>query len=72
MSVPLCRHMRKSDHPHGRARLSNKKVTNRSATRIYLRKGRGEERIAKIYDSPDMPENEASYAISAGGIVDVF
>ncbi|KAI9479562.1 meiotic recombinase Dmc1 [Zychaea mexicana] len=45
---------------------------NVSATRIYLRKGRGEERVAKIYDSPDMPENEASYAISGGGIADVF
>ncbi|KAI7854127.1 meiotic recombination protein dmc1 [Circinella umbellata] len=42
------------------------------ATRVYLRKGRGEERVAKIYDSPDMPENEASYAISEGGVVDVF
>lgn len=43
-----------------------------SATRVYLRKGRGEERVAKIYDSPDMPENEASYAITAGGIADIF
>ncbi|KAI8082847.1 meiotic recombinase Dmc1, partial [Halteromyces radiatus] len=46
-------------------------LAHASATRIYLRKGRGEERVAKIYDSPDMPENEASYAISIGGIVDV-
>ncbi|KAI8335330.1 meiotic recombinase Dmc1 [Chlamydoabsidia padenii] len=45
-------------------------LAHASATRIYLRKGRGEERVAKIYDSPDMPENEASYAISTGGIVD--
>ncbi|KAI9314578.1 meiotic recombinase Dmc1 [Dichotomocladium elegans] len=43
-----------------------------SATRVYLRKGRGEERIAKIYDSPDMPENEASYVISGGGVADVL
>lgn len=42
-----------------------------STTRLSLRKGRGEERIAKIYDSPECPEGEASYAISAGGIVDV-
>ncbi|KAG0170829.1 Meiotic recombination protein dmc1 [Apophysomyces sp. BC1034] len=45
-------------------------LAHASATRVYLRKGRGEERVAKIYDSPDMPENEASYAISAGGIID--
>ncbi|KAG2226773.1 hypothetical protein INT45_005738 [Circinella minor] len=47
-------------------------LAHASATRVYLRKGRGEERVAKIYDSPDMPENEASYAISEGGVVDVF
>jgi meiotic recombination protein DMC1 len=38
---------------------------------LYLRKGRGEERVAKLFDSPDMPESEASYAINNGGIVDV-
>ena len=32
--------------------------------------GRGELRIAKIYDSPDMPESEATFAITAGGIDD--
>lgn len=42
----------------------------RSSTRIYLRKGRGEERVAKLFDSPDMPESEATYAINSGGIVD--
>ncbi|KAL1932011.1 hypothetical protein VTP01DRAFT_9067 [Rhizomucor pusillus] len=47
-------------------------LAHASATRVYLRKGRGEERVAKIYDSPDMPENEASYAITAGGIADIF
>lgn len=26
-----------------------------STTRIYLRKGRGNERIAKLSDSPDLP-----------------
>ena len=32
--------------------------------------GRGELRIAKIYDSPDMPESEATFAITGGGIDD--
>ena len=27
-------------------------------------------RIAKIYDSPDMPECEATYSITGGGIND--
>ena len=30
-------------------------LAHASTTRIYLRKGREEVRIAKIYDSPDMP-----------------
>ncbi|XP_044534195.1 meiotic recombination protein DMC1/LIM15 homolog [Gracilinanus agilis] len=45
-------------------------LAHASTTRISLRKGRGELRIAKIYDSPDMPENEATFAITAGGIGD--
>ncbi|PIK53928.1 putative meiotic recombination protein DMC1/LIM15-like [Apostichopus japonicus] len=39
-------------------------LAHASTTRISLRKGRGENRIGKIYDSPDMPENEATFAIS--------
>lgn len=42
-----------------------------SATRIYLRKGRAEERVAKLQDSPDRPEKEASYQITEGGITDI-
>lgn len=46
-------------------------VDHRSATRIYLRKGRAEERVAKLQDSPDRPEKEASYQITEGGIADL-
>ncbi|CAI2176665.1 4750_t:CDS:10 [Funneliformis geosporum] len=45
-------------------------LAHASTVRLYLRKGRGDERIAKVYDSPDMPEAEAPYTISAGGIID--
>lgn len=45
-------------------------LAHASTTRISLRKGRGEVRIAKIYDSPDQPESEASFAITSGGIAD--
>lgn len=38
--------------------------------RLYLRKGRGETRICKIYDSPCLPESEAMFAINADGIGD--
>ncbi len=31
-------------------------LAHASTTRLYLKKGRGELRIAKIHDSPDCPE----------------
>ncbi|KAL1451472.1 hypothetical protein WDU94_005848 [Cyamophila willieti] len=45
-------------------------MAHASTTRISLRKGRAETRIAKIYDSPDMPEAEAMFAITNGGVTD--
>ncbi|KAK2156631.1 hypothetical protein LSH36_208g01046 [Paralvinella palmiformis] len=45
-------------------------LAHASTTRISLRKGRGEMRIAKIYDSPDLPEQETTFAITQGGIAD--
>lgn len=38
--------------------------------RLSLRKGRGETRICKVYDSPCLPEAEAMFAINADGIGD--
>eukprot|EP00992_Anisonema_acinus_P012795 TRINITY_DN8359_c0_g1_i2.p1 TRINITY_DN8359_c0_g1~~TRINITY_DN8359_c0_g1_i2.p1 ORF type:complete len:120 (+),score=18.54 TRINITY_DN8359_c0_g1_i2:351-710(+) len=34
-------------------------LAHASTTRLYFRKGRGEQRICKIYDSPCLPESEA-------------
>lgn len=31
-------------------------LAHASTTRLSLRKGRNETRVAKVYDSPDMPE----------------
>lgn len=45
-------------------------MAHASTTRLYLRKGRGEARICKIYDSPCLPEAEAMFAISPQGITD--
>jgi DNA repair protein RAD51 len=45
-------------------------MAHASQTRLYLRKGRAETRICKIYDSPSLPESEATFAISNGGIID--
>ncbi|KAI0305156.1 Rad51-domain-containing protein [Multifurca ochricompacta] len=46
-------------------------LSHASATRLFLRKGRAEERVAKLVDSPDKPESEASYKLDEGGWADV-
>ncbi len=46
-------------------------IAHASQTRLQLRKGAGEKRICKIYDSPSLPEAEATFMISTEGIVDV-
>ncbi|TGO50930.1 hypothetical protein BCON_0173g00290 [Botryotinia convoluta] len=43
-------------------------LAHASTTRILLRKGRGEERVAKV--KSDCPEREATYIITTGGIND--
>ena len=35
-----------------------------------LRKGRGENRVMKVIDSPMIPESDAEFALSDGGICD--
>jgi RecA/RadA recombinase len=45
-------------------------LAHASTTRLYLRKGRAETRVVKIWDSPDVPEAEATYEITEGGIAD--
>lgn len=38
--------------------------------RIYLRKGKGEQRVAKVVDAPNLPEDEAVFTIKEEGIGD--
>ena len=45
-------------------------MAHASTTRIKLRKGRGDQRIARIMDSPMLPEADATYRISEHGVVD--
>jgi DNA repair protein RAD51 len=45
-------------------------IGHASTTRLSLRKGRGNERICKIYDSPCLPESEATFALAEGGVCD--
>ncbi|MHA2170177.1 MAG: DNA repair and recombination protein RadA, partial [Candidatus Kariarchaeaceae archaeon] len=46
-------------------------VAHAAQTRVYLRKSKGERRIARIVDSPLLPENEAIFGVTSAGIVDV-
>ena len=43
-------------------------IAHISDWRVSLRKGKGEQRIAKLIDSPCMPEAEAVFAIGNEGI----
>jgi len=45
-------------------------IAHASTTRLSLRKGKGETRICKIYDSPCLAEAEATFAIAPDGITD--
>ncbi|MFX0083988.1 MAG: DNA repair and recombination protein RadA [Candidatus Hodarchaeota archaeon] len=45
-------------------------VAHGSTIRVYLRKGKGEQRIAKIVDAPHLPECEAIFSITENGISD--
>lgn len=45
-------------------------IAHASTTRLSLRKGRGENRICKIYDSPCLPDSEATFTINTDGIGD--
>ena len=46
-------------------------MAHASTTRLSLRKGKGEQRIIKVYDSPCLPEAEAIFGIYADGVADV-
>jgi DNA repair protein RAD51 len=45
-------------------------IAHASTTRLRLRKGRGENRIMTVFDSPSLPEADAQFAVSAAGICD--
>lgn len=45
-------------------------IAHASTTRLRLRKGRGENRICTVFDSPTLPEADAQFAIGASGVCD--
>jgi DNA repair protein RadA len=46
-------------------------IAHGATVRIYLRKGKGDQRVAKMIDAPDLPEGEAIFVLTEGGIADV-
>ncbi len=45
-------------------------VGHASTYRMYLRRGKQGSRVAKLIDSPNLPDNEAVYFVSDAGVVD--
>ncbi|MBN2112179.1 DNA repair and recombination protein RadA [Candidatus Woesearchaeota archaeon] len=46
-------------------------VGHNSTFRIYLRKGKKDTRVAKLVDSPNLPNGEAAFNIDTSGVIDV-
>ena len=46
-------------------------VGHASKTRIYLRKSKDDKRVAKLVDSPSLPDGEAIYRVTEKGLEDV-
>lgn len=46
-------------------------VGHASTFRIYLRKGKKGSRVAKLVDSPNLPEGEASFYVETSGLKDI-
>jgi DNA repair protein RAD51 len=45
-------------------------MAHATTTRLWLKKGRGENRICKIVASPSLAEREATFGISNDGVID--
>lgn len=45
-------------------------VGHASTYRLYLRRGKAGSRVAKLIDSPNLPDNECVYYVNAGGVSD--
>ncbi len=45
-------------------------VGHASTYRMYLRRGKAGSRVAKLIDSPNLPDNEAQFFVTEGGVKD--
>jgi len=46
-------------------------VAHASKTRLYLRKSKDDKRVAKLVDSPSLPDGEAIYRVTENGLEDL-
>mmetsp|Transcript_14548 Transcript_14548/g.19969 ORF Transcript_14548/g.19969 Transcript_14548/m.19969 type:complete len:345 (+) Transcript_14548:22-1056(+) len=45
-------------------------IAHASTTRLKLKKGRGDNRVCMIYDSPTLPESECGFSLGPAGVED--
>ena len=45
-------------------------IAHAATTRLRLRKGRGDNRVCTVFDSPTLPEADAQFAVGGKGICD--
>ncbi len=50
--------------------IANGFVVHNSTYRLYLRRGKKDSRVAKLIDSPNLPDNETIFFVTEAGIVD--
>ncbi len=50
--------------------IANGFVVHNSTYRVYFRRGKAGSRVAKLIDSPNLPENEAQFFLTEAGIRD--
>jgi DNA repair protein RadA len=46
-------------------------LAHASTYRVYLRHSKGDKRVAKLVDSPCLPEGECAFKIDENGISDI-
>lgn len=51
--------------------IANGFIVHNSKTRLYLRKAKDNKRVAKLVDSPSLPDGEAIYSLTEKGIEDM-
>ncbi len=56
--------------PKNQNYVANGFVVHNSTYRIYLRRGKQGSRVAKLIDSPNLPDNEAQFYVTIAGVRD--